>query len=78
MGICHSKSKLKRSGAFHCIPIDFDKLKKYNQERQNNDLNIVKQQSFCQLICQDANKFSNPQTQTYNYVQTQQIEFKKH
>lgn len=33
MGICHSKSKLKRSGAFQCIPIDFDKLKKYNQER---------------------------------------------
>ncbi|CAD8181479.1 unnamed protein product [Paramecium octaurelia] len=77
MGICHSKSKLKRSGAFQCIPIDFDKLKRYNEERQKNDPNLGQQQSFCQLIWQEGNKISNHQTQTYNNVQTQQIELRK-
>ncbi|CAD8094189.1 unnamed protein product [Paramecium sonneborni] len=77
MGICHTKSKLKRSGALQCIPIDFDKLKKYNKERQKFDPNIGQQQSFYQLICFDANKISNPLTQTQNYVQTQQIELKQ-
>ncbi|CAD8097759.1 unnamed protein product [Paramecium sonneborni] len=79
MGICNSQSKLKRSGAFQCIPIDFDKLKKYNKERQKIDSNIGQQESFCHLICLDANKISNPQTQTQtqNYVQTQQIELKQ-
>ncbi|CAK86500.1 unnamed protein product (macronuclear) [Paramecium tetraurelia] len=77
MGICQSKSKLKRSGAFHFIPIDFDKLKKHNKEREKNDPNVAQQQSFCQLVWQDAIKISNPQTYTYNNVQTQQIELKK-
>ncbi|CAD8059112.1 unnamed protein product [Paramecium sonneborni] len=81
MGICQSQknaSNLKRSGAQQFIFIDFDKLKKYNEERQKLDKNNYQQQSFCQIICQDSNnKTSNPQTQTYNNVQTQQIEIKK-
>ncbi|CAK88362.1 unnamed protein product (macronuclear) [Paramecium tetraurelia] len=83
MGVCQSQknsSQLKRSGAQQFIFIDFDKLKKYNEERQNLDKNNGQQQSFCQIICLDNNnnnKSSNPQTQTYNNVQTQQIEIKK-
>ncbi|CAD8144135.1 unnamed protein product [Paramecium pentaurelia] len=81
MGVCQSQknsSNLKRSGAQQFIFIDFDKLRKYNEERQNLDKNNCQQQSFCQIICQDNNnKTSNLQTYTYNNVQTQQIEIKK-
>ncbi|CAD8144231.1 unnamed protein product [Paramecium octaurelia] len=81
MGVCQSQknsSNLKRSGAQQFIFIDFDKLKKYNEERQNLDKNNCQQQSFCQIFCSDnTNKTSNPQTYTYNNVQTQQIEIKK-
>lgn len=37
MGVCHSKTTLKRSGAQKHIEIDFEKLRKYNEERMKTN-----------------------------------------
>lgn len=39
MGVCNSKTTLKRAGAQKHIEIDFEKLKKYNEERMKSSYN---------------------------------------
>ncbi|CAD8089641.1 unnamed protein product [Paramecium primaurelia] len=81
MGTCASQKssgKLQRSVAQKHIEIDFEKLMKYNKEKEAKEgkEHLQQQQSFCQIFLQE-NKQNAPYSLTQNLGPSTQLEYKR-